>query len=506
MMIKSSISALLYLCVTFSMMANASEEALLEPLVQDQPVFNVIENSQVNAQDVFNKGYALFKENQWQEASDQFLRFIELTDEDEKNFEWAEFFMGISLDKLGFTHAAMDRLSNLAARKPNTRIVSYILEMFEQVSRRQPFDFDQIILQVVNDKDYGFINEEISGFVHFYQGMQDWKTQHIEWAKDHFSKIPKESYYHRRVLHYLALNKLHNGQEGRAVKELNALLLLDNLDEKLADDTRWTLARIYYQLKEWSLASLMYKQIKTPVIEQASFLLEQSWIAYQKKDYERAMGYLYAFEAPSFKQFFTPEYFILKSFIYKDVCHFESALSISDEFVQRYEGSLQAIYDRKHAADIESEELLYVILAQQDVKFQWDFIQALELERQQLDDIDFKDLKLHLEELYSLKIAKTSFVLADLIDKEYEVRANALLEFEEASNLMRYEIGVDMYQSQAKLTYQNHKDTTGGITGKQPEVVKYNFQKEYWNDELGHYKVTLPNKCLEFSQWELFFK
>jgi len=506
MMIKFSKSALLCIPLVCSMIVNADEEPLLEPVVQESATSHVIENSQVNALDVFSRGYALFKEDQWQEASDHFLRFIELTDEDEKNFEWAEFFMGISLDKLGLTHGAMDRLSNLAARKPNTRIVSYILEMFEQVSRRQPFDFDQIILQVVNDKDYGFINDEISGFVHFYQGMQDWKSHHMTWANDHFSKIPKGSYYHRRVLHYLALDKLHNGNESSAVKELKALLLLDNLDEKLADDTRWILARIYYQLEEWSLASAMYKQIKTPVIEQASFLLEQSWIAYQKKNYERAMGYLYAFEAPSFKQFFTPEYFILKSLIYKDVCHFESALSISDEFVQRYEGSLQAIYDRKHAADIESEELLYVILAKPDIMFQWNFIQALELEKQELDDINYKDLKLHLQKVYTLKIAKTSFVLSELIDEEYEVRANALLEFEEASNLMRYEIGVDMYQSQAKLSYQNTKDTTDTTTGKQPEVVKYAFQKEYWNDELGHYKVSLPNKCQEFSQWELFFK
>ncbi len=507
-MIKIKLSSILC-SVIFIMSAQCqANESLLSQQDSTDPAqqkSEMVNNAQVNAQDVFKKGYDLFKQDDWQNAATHFLRFIELTNEDETNFEWAEFFMGISLDKLGYTHAAMDRLANLAARKPNTRIVSYILEMFEQVSRNQPFDHDQIILQVVNDKDYGFINDDVSGFVHFYQGLQDWKTDHKDWAQDHFSKIPVGSYYHHRFLHFDALNQLQQNKPKATVKKLKALLLVENLDTKLADETRWTLARIFYQLKDWQQAQKMYNQIKTPVVEQASFLLERAWIAYQQQNYSQAMGYLYAFEAPSFKQFFTPEYFILKSFIYKDVCHFESALSISDEFTERYGASLSAIYDRKLASDEESEELLFVILTNPDVKRHWEFIQALESQRSQIHNIDYKDLKQHINTVYQLQIAQTSADLSASIGSEYKERANSLLKFEEAANLMRYEIGVDMYQSQARAQYDNNKDKGHDSVNKAPPTVEYDFQREYWNDELGHYQVVLPNKCKAFEEWELFF-
>ncbi len=413
--------------------------------------------------------------------------------------------MGICLEKLGFTHAAMDRLANLAARKPNTRIMAYTLEMFEKISRSEPFDYEQIILQIVNDQDFDFINTDISGFVHYYQGIQDAKTQHADWAQDHFSKIPKGTYYYHRFLHYAALREYQQGNKKEAIEKFKDILLLTNLDHKLADESRWALARIYYELNKWQLATDVYHQITTPIVEQASFLLERAWISYQQKDYERAMGFLYAFEAPSFKQFFTPEYFILKSFIYKDVCHFESALSISDEFTGRYGKSLTAIYDRKQASDVQSEELLYVILAKQDVKDRWDFIQALEAEKQLISDIDYESLAQHINSVYSLKISKTSKVMTDLINNEFKVRANLLLEFEESANLMRYEIGVDMYQSVAKAHFETKGNSATNTDDNARSSVVYGFQGEYWNDELGHLQVRLPNKCKSFEDWELFF-
>ncbi len=465
----------------------------------------MLNHSQVNSQDVFKQGYALFKNEKWQDASDYLFRFLQVTSVDDKNYEWAEFFMGICLEKLGFTHAAMDRLANLAARKPNIRIMAYTLEMFENISRNEPFDYEQIILQIVNDQDFDFISSDISGFVHFNQGIQDAKTQHEDWAQDHFSKIPKDTYYYHRFLHYDALREYQLGNKNEAIEKLKNILLLTNIDNKLADDSRWALARIYYELNKWQLATDVYLQITKPVVEQASFLLERAWISYQQKDYERAMGFLYAFEAPSFKQFFTPEYYILKSFIYKDVCHFESALSISDEFSQRYGKSLAAIYDRKQASDVQSEELLYVILAKQDVKDRWDFIQVLESEKQRISDIDYEALAQHINSVYNLKISKSSKIMTDLINDEFKVRANLLLEFEESANLMRYEIGVDMYQSVAKARFESDADLLKKAENNARSNVMYSFQGEYWNDELGHYQVRLLNKCKSFEDWELFF-
>ncbi len=481
-----------------------ADVAAQEEIAAENAEFEISE-VEIDPQDIFKQAYQQFKLKRWEIAAGSFLEFIQLTSSDEKNFEWAEFFMAISLEHLGYTHAAVDRFSNLAARKPNTKIVSYILDMFEQISRTKPFDYDQVILQVVNDKDYGFISDEVSGFVDYYQGIQDWKTGYRGWALDHFKRIPKDSYYYSRYLHQQALYQIEINKPKKALNILSQILQVENLDDKLRDESLWIAARLHYELGDMKEASFLYGKIKTPVIEQASFLLEQAWIEYQNKDYERAMGFLYAFEAPSFRQFFTPEYFLLKGFIYKDVCHYESALTVVEEFNQRYGQSLEAIYNRKDETDVESEELLYVILAKKNVKRVWTFITMLEEEKKRVDELDDDNLIKYVKGVYNLQIQDSSHQLRNLIKNEYASRANGLLQFEEESNLMRYEIGVDMYQRVAQNTYvgTNRKDKSKKDT--QESQVVFSFQREYWNDELGFYKVSLPNKCDTFKDWDLFF-
>ena len=482
-------------------MAKANEEAL------EDAEYGIAE-AEVNPQEMFQFGYELFKAEKWEFAAASFLEFIQLTSSDEKNYEWAEFFMAISLEHLGYTHVAVDRFSNLASRKPNTKIVSYILDMFEEISRTKPFDYDQVILQVVNDKDYGFISSEVSGFVDYYQGIQDWKTGYRDWAEDHFKKIPEDSYYYSRYLHQQALYQVEMNKPKKALKIIGQILKVENLDQKLRDESLWIAARLHYELGDLKEAGFLYSKIETPVIEQASFLLEQAWIEYQKQDYERAMGYLYAFEAPSFRQFFTPEYFLLKSFIYKDVCHYESALTVVEEFNQRYGTSLEAIYDRKDETDVETEELLYVILAKKNVKKVWDFISMLENEKSQVSELHNDNLIKYVEGVYDLQIEDSTYHLRHLIKNEYATRANALLQFEEESNLMRYEIGVDMYQRVAQNTYVDASKQENALKKKKEKLeaqVVFPFQREYWNDELGFYQVSLPNKCDTFKDWDLFF-
>ncbi len=176
-----------------------------------------------------------------------------------------------------------------------------------------------------------------------------------------------------------------------------------------------------------------------------------------------------------------------------------------DEFNNRYGKSLDAIYNRKDETDVENEELLYVILAKKNVKTIWEFITVLESEKEQAQDLNDDNLVGYLDEVYKLQLAQSSYDLRHLIKNEYETRANSLLQFEEESNLMRYEIGVDMYQRVAQNTYNGVKKKSKKVDDKEKAYVAYPFQREYWNDELGHYKVVLPNKCETFKDWDLFF-
>jgi hypothetical protein len=70
---------------------------------------------------------------------------------------------------------------------------------------------------------------------------------------------------------------------------------------------------------------------------------------------------------------------------------------------------------------------------------------------------------------------------------------------------MEYEIGLDMYQRVSQIHYEEEEDPA--VEKDKPrKVAVYNFQGEYWNDELATYKVELENKCQNMEEWDIFFK
>jgi len=213
------------------------------------------------------------------------------------------------------------------------------------------------------------------------------------------------------------------------------------------------------------------------------------------------MGLLYSFEAPSFENSFTPEFYILKSFIYKDVCHYEKAMGVLTDFNGRYGQALTRVYERRGVRD--NEALLLVILNKPRVKQLWEFLSLLEEETRRIDTVQDEALAAYLEQLYRLKQDEYERLLRLRIEDTYETMADNLLQFEEEADLMAYEIGLDMYQRVSEVHYtEDEIEAEASKTG----MVSYAFQGEFWNDELDHYTVSLPDKCQDAEEWDIFFK
>jgi len=277
-------------------------------------------------------------------------------------------------------------------------------------------------------------------------------------------------------------------------------------DEALLDEVLKTQARLLYELGEYERADMLYQELQQNILEQSRNLMERAWAHYRMGNPEKAMGLLYAFEAPGFRNHFTPEYYILKSFIYKDVCHYESALNVVSEFTARYGESLEGIYHRLDAG--ENRDLLVLILNKKDIHFTWELLNLLEEERFRITEFrDRKDqdsdLSLYLDRIYDLEIAKVAGTLRHQVQAEYERYANQLLQYEEEANLMAYEVGLDMYQRVQQYHYSEDQEAKNE---EEKGIVVYPFQGEFWNDELADYRVILPNKCKDMEEWDIFFR
>jgi tetratricopeptide (TPR) repeat protein len=450
---------------------------------------------------LFLDGYEAYSRGRYLDACETLHRFLSQTTADDADHDWASFFFGISLKRAGFSHAAVDTLANLVTRKPNTKIVIYSLELLEQISKDLPFDRELLIETAVCDESYDFVEGDIADFVNYYQGEYNWERGLFAWGDEHFAKLRKDSHYHCMYLFENALRELYSGQTDTAIDLLKTVLAADAASDSLRNDARKTLARLYYEIGRFEDADFLYRQIDMNIMEQAGNLMERAWVHYRMGNPERAMGLLYSFEAPSFRDSFTPEFYILKSFIYKDVCHYGKAMSVLTRFNDRYGDAISKVYDRKDAR--ENEALLLVILNKPRVKRIWDFLSLLEAEQLAAEETRDESLSAHLAGLYRLKRDEYERRLRRSVETVYEDMADELLQFEEEAHLMEYEIGLDMYQRVSEYHYAE-----GGQSREAPSegVAVYEFQGEFWNDELDNYTVSLPDKCQDAEEWDIFFK
>jgi hypothetical protein len=397
----------------------------------------------------------------------------------------------------------VDTLTNLVTRKPNPQIVGYILELLENISRTQPFDRDMLIHRALCDQSYGFVEEQVSDFVHFYQGQYDWEHGLFAWGDKHFAKIEPDTFYYYKFLFERALREIYDDQVDAAVGILKQIISKLPNGDALKDDARKTLARLYYEKGKFAEADFLYQQIEMNIVEQAQNLLERAWAHYRMGDPERAMGLLYSFQAPSYIHSFTPEFYILKSFIYKDVCHYKNAMQVLEQFKSRYGESLEGIYHRRSPQ--ENPAMMLVILNKTRVKRQWRFLNLLEGEQKLVAASTDSQLKTYLNELYTLKRKQAEHDFRLLVTDEYEKMANAMLQYEEEAHLMEYEIGSDMYQRVQDYHYDEEQPEKEDVRDQKGKAV-YDFQGEFWNDELDDYEVALPNKCQNAEEWDIFFK
>jgi len=450
----------------------------------------------------FDRGYTAYEKQKFERARLFFFRYLSKHTPDDADYDWAQFFFGICLKRTGFSHASVDLLSNLVTRKPNPKIVSYSLELLEEVTRTLPFDEDKIIYQALSDQSYGFVDQDLSDFINYHQGVFDWQHGFIDWGNIHFKSIQPGTYYFYRYRYHQARYHVYKGEAQAAIKILTTLLIQPMGDRTLRDEVRQTLARLYYEIGKFATADQLYREIETPIIDQAHHLLERAWVHYRMGRPETAMGYLYAFRAPAFQSFFTPEYYILKSFIYKSVCHYEKALQVIKEFDRHYGTALTAIHTR---AEIKNNPtLLRVIINQEQIHRAWEFLTLLEKEHQQVAAISDPKLRAYLDQIYLLQIRKAKSDFRKSVQNAYEEMADDLLQYEEESHLVAYEIGLDMVQRVQQYHYREQKGSPK--PQNRDRAIVYPFQGEFWSHELDDYQVTLEDKCQCAEEWDVFFK
>lgn len=433
------------------------------------------------------------------DSAAKLFEYTENVPSTDENYAWAQFFLARSLIELKLRHAGAVYLARIARERSNPAVLPKALAELKQLTDL-PHDEVMIDEQVFGALDLGFLPEEVAGYAHYQQGLVDLRVGNERWANTHFSKLPEGSTEASRARYALLVTRLRSTKRDVPKEMVDEFLQLADdakLTQEARNDARLAVARLRYEQEDFKGALEAYGKVELPELDpgRATLYLEEAWTRYQLGQIHAAMGLLTTLDAPSFRDEFLPDKYLLKALIYRDLCHYLPAKRAAKELTRKYAESLDAIREREDLT--RDARLLRAASAHGGTRRARKFYQSLELEGEQLGRYagTFGEVMFsYMTRLYDLARAEALRVYDQRLNESVREEADELLKAAEQVRLMEYEVGLKLYErvkKGSKLVPRIEAPPLG------EHEVAFKFVDEYWNDELRDYRFSLKSRCIE---------
>ncbi|MCP3162951.1 hypothetical protein [Myxococcus qinghaiensis] len=447
---------------------------------------------------VFDQALKDYFDGKPRAAAGPLYAWLQAAPKTDDNYAWAQYFLARSLIDLGLTHAGASYLARIARERSNPNVIPRALDTLKDLTDR-PHDDVMIDEQVFGALDLGFLPEETGAYAHYQQGLVDLRVGNERWANTHFAKLSETSAEASHAKFALLVTRL------KQVKEPSDELIADFLslskDEKLTREARneaaLAVARLRYERQDYTGALEAYNLVKLPELDpgRASLYLEEAWTRYKLGEPRASLGILTTLDAPSFRDEFLPDKYLLRALIYRDLCHYLPAKRAAKELTRRFADSLEAVRNRDDLA--QDIRLRRAANSHGGTQRASRFVETLDLEGERLGRYagSFGDrLFTHLTKLYDLSRAEAVRVYDARLAEAVRQEADTLLRAAEQVRLMEYEVGLKLYERVKKGAKLVAPEDEQLLT---PDSVAFRFDGEYWNDELKSYRVSIESRCIE---------
>jgi len=433
-------------------------------------------------------------------AAAGFWRYIRAGTIAVDKYESAQFLLAESLSHLGLWHAAANYYYQVAKTRSQPEIFPLSLARLEAMSRYMPFDEALIYKDLLYDSEFGSLPPVLFDWVNYVQGLFDYRNGYLDWAERHFDAIHASSAYAMRAQYVRAVYAIKNSRDDTGLKLLDQIVASAASDPQTKNDALLAQARLHFDRGQYQEAWDTYGQVKQIDFsyEQAQLMLEKAWTAFRLHDHRRAMGLLHALYAPSYAKFLLPDAFILRGLILKDLCHFLDVKGVVRNFRVAQGPAIVALHRRTPTDKIPL--LVEGVREQGPLGAIAQVIASLQSERKLIQSYAsvWEDVALdkNLRRLYDLELREQQRLWDDSFAKAADSVAETLLETEEQMSLLDYEAGLDIFR--------RVKSNRATQTVQEPLTVPYDsakayyeFDTEFWNDELHSYSYFVNNRCLE---------
>lgn len=450
--------------------------------------------------ETFQEALANYYADDFVGASAKMYDYLTTNEQTVENYEWAEYFLGMSLLRLDFKQAASEYLFNVAKDRTKPEILPEALQALEEIMQG-PYDESLLDEQLLTDSEFGYLPPYVADFVAYHQGLADLRDGRVAWAERIFRRISDDSPYHPQALYAIGVQRLRRNSMTDAVKHFRQVLDDPQAKRELRNLARLALARVLYENERYKSALKIYDTVEVPELStaEASLFLEKAWTSYWLRDYRKTMGILYALEAPSYREYFAPEKYMLRALVYKNLCHYIPAKREIRRFRFRFGETLNNIRDR---IDLRQDDRLRIAaLSRGKLERLRDFGRKIADEADRIATVggEWTEVGLDdkLREIYRLKTERADLTLSAELRKETRRIAEELVEFEEQMYLLDYEIGLEIYRRLKKEDARRPTKEDNLEIPATGDTSYYEFADEFWNDELPDYDFFVENRCFD---------
>jgi len=447
---------------------------------------------------IFDEALKDYFDNKQEQAARKLYAFIESTPPTDENFAWAQYFLARCLIDLNLRHGGAVYLAKVAHERSNPQVLPKTLEALK-VLTQVPHDEVLIDEQIFGSLDLGFLPDSVSDYANYQQGLVDLRVGNERWARTHFVKLDDEGVEASRAKFALLVTRLRNAKQvdDQMIADFLELSKDQKLTQEARNEARLAVARLRYEKKDYEGALKAYDMVQLPSLDpgRATLYLEEAWTRYNLGQLRATIGLLTTLDAPSFRDEFLPDKYILRALVYRDLCQYLPAKRAAKELTRRFSDSLEAIRERDDLT--QDFRLRRAANSHGSTRRTAKFLESLNLEGEQLGRHagGFGErLYKHLQKVYDLAHAEAERLYQQRLQEAVREEADRLLRADEQVRLMEYEVGLKLYERVKRGAKLVQPEKQPALTSAQ---IAFKFTGEYWNDELRSYRVTIPSRCIE---------
>lgn len=447
----------------------------------------------------------------------------------------AEFFLAQTFEKLEFHESAKFHYSQIVESGPSHPFYVPAIEGLIQVA--ETVDDDLIVPSILDreyNEDFQRLRPEFLHKANYFVGLVAQRRGSLDEAEAFLLTVPQESSYFARARYLLGIVQIRKGQaigtieamdeaSEAALAYFNQVLGLRGSHyvdlRDLRDLARLGLARTYYGLGDYAEAVKYYEEVPRFSRYWDAALFENGWARFMNEDYGGALGTLQALHAPQFAGAFQPESWTLKATVYYTACLYNEAKEALDAYARNYSQYAQTMepilasdreasyYYRLISSESERRKLPRAVYnhlaANRRVAGFNQYIALLDAEIAAISSLPtFRGTPLRDELLQIVQQQKNGLenVAGNFIRGRLANAMDTVQHFDAQSEIIRFETTkAETEQLESGLDVQAHLDSQRHYRPRIPaeDWEYWNFQGEYWIDEIGYYQFTLKSGCMQ---------